>query len=166
MDPPQSFFFDIPDKSFTLKLLEWEAAHYFTIMLISKDLSIVSCFRAPFATAIGRDTLVIDIPIANKDRSLPATECLRLYTTHLESFWDARGYRPSQLALISAILKGTPPSTYKIAAGLIGGDINSIDNTEHKLHKREDIDLKDVWENVPAPPIPKLKPFQKDIDLW
>jgi hypothetical protein len=78
--------------------------------------------------------------------------------------------RPRQLALISAILKGKPPSTYKIplstykiAAGLVGGDMNSIDKAEHELHKREDIDLKDVWEDVPAPPIPKLKPFQRDL---
>jgi tyrosyl-DNA phosphodiesterase 2 len=161
-DPPQSIFIDIPGEPFILKHLEWQAAPYFTVMLISKDLSIVSCFCAPFATNMGRVALVVDIPIANNDRSTPARECLRLCTTHLESLWDANGCRPNQLALISAILKGNPPSTYKIAAGLVGGDMNSIDKTEHELHKREDIDLKDAWEDVPAPPIPKLKPFQRD----
>lgn len=52
---------------------------------------------------------------------------------------------------------------YKIVAGLVGGDMNSIDKSEHEFHKRDDIDLKDVWEDVPAPPIPKLRPFQKDL---
>lgn len=89
--------------------------------------------------------------------------CTIHYTAHLESSWGPNGYRTSQLALISAILKGKPPSTHKIAAGLVGGDMNSIDKTEHELHKREDIVLKDVWEDVPAPPIPKLKPFQRDL---
>lgn len=162
-DPPQSIFFDIPDISFTLKLFEWEAAHYFTMILISKDLGPVNCFRVPFTTNMGRDALVIDIPIVNKDRSFPARECLRLCTTHLESLWDPSGYRPSQLALIPAILKGKPPSSYKIVAGLVGGDMNSFDKTEYELHKRKDINMKDVWEDVSAPPIPILKPFQRDM---
>ena len=51
---------------------------------------------------------------------------------------------------------------YKIVAGL-GGDMNSMDKLEHEFHKRDDIDLKDIWEDVPAPPIPKLRPFQKDL---
>jgi len=62
-DPPQSIYFDIPDISFTLKLPEWEAAHYFTMMLVSKDLSIVNCFRVPFTTKMARDALVMDIPM-------------------------------------------------------------------------------------------------------
>lgn len=52
---------------------------------------------------------------------------------------------------------------YKIVTELVGGDINSIEISEHEFHKRDDIDLKDVWEDIPAPPIPKLKPFQKDL---
>jgi tyrosyl-DNA phosphodiesterase 2 len=52
---------------------------------------------------------------------------------------------------------------YKIVAGLVGGDMNLIDKSEHEFHKRDDIDLKDVWEDVPAPPISKLRPFQKDL---
>ncbi|KAF1951661.1 hypothetical protein CC80DRAFT_424110 [Byssothecium circinans] len=163
IDPPQDLYFDIPDESFILKLVEWESKPYFTLMLISRDLGVLNCFRVPFVTNMGRDALVIDIPIANKDTSSPAKESLRLCTTHLESLWDDRGYRPSQLALISTLLKGAPPIEYKIVAGLVGGDMNSNDKSEHEFHKRDDINLKDVWEDVPAPPVPRLKPFQKDL---
>jgi hypothetical protein len=40
--------------------------------------------------------------------------------------------------------------------------MNAIDAPEHELHKADNVDLKDVWEDVPAPPNPVLKPFQKD----
>ncbi|KIX01144.1 uncharacterized protein Z518_10210 [Rhinocladiella mackenziei CBS 650.93] len=163
INPPQDLYFDIPDESFILKLVEWKSAPYFTLMLISRDLGVLNCFRVPFVTNMGRDALVIDIPIANKDMSSSARESLRLCTTHLESLPDDRGYRPSQLALISTLLKGVPPMKYKIAAGLVGGDMNSIEKSEHEFHKRDDINLKDVWEDVPAPPVPQLKPFQKDL---
>jgi len=112
---------------------------------------------------MGRDALVIDIPITSKDRSSPAKESLYLYTTHLESLWDIMGYRPSQLALISTFLKGTPPMEYKIVVGLISGDMNSIDKLEYEFHKRDDIDLKNIWEDVPVPLIFKLRHFQKDL---
>jgi tyrosyl-DNA phosphodiesterase 2 len=95
VDPPKDIFFDIPDESFTLKLLEWQSASYFTLILSLRDLSVLNCFRVPFVTIMGRDALVIDIPIASKDRSSPARESLRLCTTYLESLWDTMGYRPS-----------------------------------------------------------------------
>ncbi|KAF2271692.1 uncharacterized protein EI97DRAFT_462575 [Westerdykella ornata] len=50
-----------------------------------------------------------------------------------------------------------------IIAGLVGGDMNAIDAPEHELHKASEVELKDVWEDAPAPPIPVLKPFQKDF---
>ncbi|KAF7511609.1 hypothetical protein GJ744_003772 [Endocarpon pusillum] len=51
----------------------------------------------------------------------------------------------------------------KIIAGLVGGDMNALEKSEHLFHKESDIDLSDVWEDVPAPPTPVLKPFQKDF---
>jgi tyrosyl-DNA phosphodiesterase 2 len=41
--------------------------------------------------------------------------------------------------------------------------MNAIDKSEHLFHKASDVDLEDVWEEIPAPPIPVLKPFQKDL---
>lgn len=51
----------------------------------------------------------------------------------------------------------------RIVAGLVGGDMNAIDRSEHEFHKASDVDLKDVWEDIPTPPVPFLKPFQKDF---
>jgi len=40
--------------------------------------------------------------------------------------------------------------------------MNAIDRFEHELQQAGDVDLKDVWEDIPAPPVPVLKAFQKD----
>jgi tyrosyl-DNA phosphodiesterase 2 len=121
--PPQDIFSENPDKSVTLK---WKSKPYFTLMLASKDLSIMNSFRVPFETEMGRDALAIDIPLASKDISPIPSESLRLCTTHLESLGDEAGYRPRQLSLISTLLKGSPPAEYKVVAGLVGGDMNAI----------------------------------------
>lgn len=75
---------------------------------------------------MGRDALVIDVPVANPEGRTKMRECLRLCTTHLESLWSGKGYRASQLALISALLKGTLAMESRIIGGLVGGDMNVI----------------------------------------
>ena len=51
----------------------------------------------------------------------------------------------------------------RIIAGLVIGDMNAIDRTEHEFHKASDVDLKYVWEYTPTPPAPVLKPFKEDF---
>jgi len=51
----------------------------------------------------------------------------------------------------------------RIGAGLVGGDMNAIDRPEHDFHRAVDVELQDDWEDVPVPPMPVLKPFQKDF---
>lgn len=46
---------------------------------------------------------------------------------------------------------------------MVGGDFDAIDQREHDYHKAPEIDLKDVWKDVPAPPPPESEPFQKDL---
>ncbi|KAH8742602.1 hypothetical protein F5883DRAFT_595720 [Diaporthe sp. PMI_573] len=161
--PPNSLYADVPGESFTLRILDWDAAPYFTLMMVSTDLDVVKCFRAPFMTSMGRDALVVDIPIKDTKEAKHSTESFRLCTTHLESLWEGKIYRRGQLATISALLKGTPTLGSQIVAGLTGGDMNAIDRLEHEFHREKDIELRDVWEDFPAPSIPILKPFQKDI---
>jgi tyrosyl-DNA phosphodiesterase 2 len=67
------------------------------------------------------------------------------------------------LALISALLKGAPTKEYRVVAGLVWGDMNAFNKSEHLFHNASDIDLKDMWEDMPAPPIPVLRPFQKEL---
>lgn len=43
--------------------------------------------------------------------------------------------------------------------------MNEIGRSKHEDHKAMDINLKDIWEDISAPPAQKLKPFQKDISL-
>ena len=163
VDPPKSLYTNSPGQSFILKHLKWRAVPYFTLMMISRHLAITDCFRVPFVTVMGRDALVVDIPVFNHEGRTQPKESLRLCTTHLESLWGGRAYRPGQLAMVSALLKGEPTIESKIIAGLVGGDMNAIDRSEHEFPKASDVDLKDVWEDIPAAPIPILKPFQKDF---
>ena len=161
--PPDSLYIDMPGESFILKRLEWEAAPYFTFMMVSRDLTIVDCFRVPFVTRMGRDALVVDVPILTPKKRNQAVESVRLCTTHLESLWEGKALRPGQLASISTPIKGTLITKSRPIAGLVGGDMNAIEPSEHEFHKEKGVDLKDVWEDVPAPSVPALKPFQKDL---
>lgn len=139
-----------------------EPGTYFTAMMVSKNLPISNCFRIPFVSDMGRDALVVDIPISEDHGPNESKELLRLCTTHLESLYTGKDFRFRQLAVISALLKGDMPQGQKICGGLVGGDMNSVDTTEHSIHRAPEVDLKDAWEDEPAPP-PVLKPFQKDI---
>lgn len=161
--PPDSLYTDVPGKSFTLRNLDWRAAPYFSLMMMSRDLDVMECFRAPFLTSMGRDALVVDIPITNPKEAKHPTESIRLCTTHLESLWEGKVYRHGQLTMISALLKGTPTLRSRVVAGLVGGDMNAIDRPEHEFHRTKDVELRDAWEDLPAPPVPILKPFQKDL---
>ena len=160
---PESLYTNIPGDSFIIKRLDWRAAPYFSLLMISRNLAIENCFRVPFETEMGRDALVVDIPVFNSEDQTESKACLRLCTTHLESLWSGKAYRPGQLGLISTLLKGIPTVRSRIVAGLVGGDMNAIDRSEHEFHRAIDVDLQDVWEDVPAPPIPVLKPFQRDF---
>lgn len=161
--PPESIYTNIPGDSFILRRLDWAAAESFSLLMISRNLAIETCFRVPFKTLRGRDALVVDIPISSSTQPNESNECLRLCTTHLESFMRGKTYRYNQLALISTLLKGVPIIKSRIVAGIVGGDINSIEQSEQDFHRAIDVDLKDAWEDVPAPPIPVRKPFQKGL---
>lgn len=161
VNPPESVYNDIPGSSFVIKEVKWEAERYFTLMMVSRTLPISNCFRIPFATAMGRDALVVDIPILKSGLSF-SRDSLRLCTTHLDSTWYGKAYRPGQLAVISALLKGASAIGDRIIGGLVGGDMNAVDGSEHSYHRAAEVDLKDAWEDEPAPHIPVPKPLQKD----
>lgn len=156
--PPESLYINTAGESFILKELDWKAASYFTLMMVSKELPIKGCFRVPFDSTMGRDVLGIDIPVSSTEEK----ECLRLCTTHLESC-DEQRIRASQLSLISKLLKGTPHMDSRVIGGLVGGDMNALERSEDEIHKTTDVDLNDAWEDGPTPPMPILKPFLKDF---
>lgn len=162
---PKSIYSEISGETFTSKETSWRSSRYFTVMMIEKSLGNVGCFRAPFTTDMGRDALCVDIPISDADGRTRSNDSLRLCTTHLESRLHGKAYHPGQLSIISRLLKQPQNSKFNIIAGLVGGDMNVIDQTEHDLHRSSDIDLKDVWEDVPAPVPPALKPFKKDMSF-
>lgn len=139
---------------------------YFTLMMVSQQVQAESWFRMPLPSRMGRDALVVDIPVLPPGTELKHTSSfLRLCTTHLESLPEAEGQerRPLQLAQISGLLKAPPTARAQIIAGLVGGDMNPISSIDAASHEAEDVKLRDVWEETPAPPIPLRKPFQKDL---
>lgn len=131
--------------------------------MVSRDLGITNCFRVLPATSLEGDALVVDIPVLSTGERARSDGAVRLCTVHLESRWNEKAYRLGQLARVTSLLKGAQAMDSKIIAGLVGGDMNAIDKREHKFHKTSDVVLKDVWEDLPAPVIPVLKPFQKDL---
>jgi tyrosyl-DNA phosphodiesterase 2 len=136
---------------------------YFTLIMASRNVRTQNWIRVRLPSNMERDILAIDIPISYPaSESGPPTKVLRLCTTHLESLWETEGseLRPGQLALVSALLKST-----EVVGGLVGGDMNHISALDSTSHKADEVDLCDVWEDIPPPVIPALKPFQRDLTL-
>ena len=131
-----------------IKPVEQRLTHYFTLMLISKHIPIRSCFRVPLLSAMGRDALVIDVPVEDKDKHNPSElqPCIRLCTTHLESLSDTEGIRMRQLSVISAMLKGAPAIPYRLFGGIVGGDMNSTNKLDQTAHRRLDVNLQDAFQ--------------------
>ncbi|KAL5405588.1 hypothetical protein PMIN04_012302, partial [Paraphaeosphaeria minitans] len=165
VNAPESIYRRTLGSSFIMIEPSWAAHRYFTIMMIPRYLESVHCFRAPFTTEMGRDVLCVDVPISTSDGSTRSNDSLRLCTTHLESLWHGKAYRSGQLAMISRLLKRPQASKTNIIGGFVGGDMNALDRSEHEMHRTSDIGLKDVWEDAPAPLVPLLKPFQKDMSF-
>lgn len=144
-----------------------DAPHnYFTLMMVSQHVQAGTWFRMPLPSRMGRDALVVDIPILSSGEGPKQfNQILRLCTTHLESLPEVEGEerRPLQLAQVSALMKAPPTSCTEIVAGLVGGDMNPISPIDAASHKAENVKLCDVWEETPPPPVPPLKPFQKDL---
>ncbi|KAF4435090.1 endonuclease exonuclease phosphatase family protein [Fusarium austroafricanum] len=136
---------------------------HFTLMMIPRDLRISNCFRVPFVSESERDALVVHLPVSEGNGPNEAKGLLRLCTTHLESLDLGYEYRFCQLATISALLKSELIQGRKVYGGLVGGDMNSTLASEYDDHRDPEIDLKDVWEDVPAPALPDLRPFYKDF---
>ena len=162
--PPRSIHDDVHGDSFVFKKLYWEAKPYFTLMMLPKSLRILDCFRVPFVSRMGRDALFVDIPISAGGQSISGRS-VRLCTTHLESLYGNETHRSSQLATISKLIKETRAKDHENIAGFVGGDMNAITPSEHNLHRTNEVDLRDVWEDIPAPLVPVLKPFQKDMSF-
>lgn len=136
---------------------------HFTLMMVSQHIQAKRWFRVPFLSHMRRDALVVDIPISSLGGgSEHLQKCLRLCTMHLESSPEGNELRPSQLAQVSALLKAPPTRCTQIVGGLIGGDMNSTLPLEADSHRASDVDLRDVWEDTTPPPLPILKPFQRD----
>lgn len=119
---------------------------YFTVMMASKNLPVTACFRVPLVTNMGRDVLAMDIQTWGQEEAGGRQECIRLCTTHLESLWQGKEYRRGQLAVISDLLRKPILPGSRVIAGVVGGDMNAIDRSEHAYHKESQVDLRDIWE--------------------
>lgn len=157
----ESFYTEIAGDSFIMKQLDLQAPHYFTAMMISKDLPVSNAFRVPLVSKQGRDALTVDIPLESLESS-DNSDTVRLCTTHLESL-DSIEYRRAQLVVISKLLKSDVQMGQNVVAGLVAGDMNSTQKIEHDFPQAEDIQLQDAWQDGPEQAIPILKPFQRDL---
>ena len=68
-------------------------------------------------------------------------------------------YWASQLALTSTLLESALAMESDIIVGFVDGTTNAINPSEHEYHKANNVAPKDVWEDVPTPNAPVLKPF-------
>jgi tyrosyl-DNA phosphodiesterase 2 len=156
---PHSRHENINEKTLDSKGWRWRAVPYFTLMMIPKSLAVLDCFRMPLVSGMGKDALFVDILQSAGEQS-QSHRAIRLCTTHLESYYGGECNRANQLATISGRLHELRAGEYNIIAGLVGGDMNAIDHQEHDLHKANNVNLRDVWEDEPAPQVPALKPFE------
>lgn len=163
VSPQEDVQDDVVGDSFIMKNLAWSVTPYFTTMPVSNDMPAVAGFRVPFKTPMGRDALLVDVAVQNPNSSRSKADVLRICTTHLESLYTGRRYRLGQLALISALLKGDVPTDYNVVAGLVAGDMNAIDKSEHEYLKMDDVLLEDTWENGPKEDFSMPKPFKKEL---
>ncbi|KAH6640735.1 Endonuclease/exonuclease/phosphatase [Chaetomium tenue] len=100
----------------------WESTTYGTCMLLPHTLPLTSLTRLHYTnTAMQRDALFADV-------ALPRGRTLRLCTTHLESLRVAPPRRPAQLAAAAAHLR-------KADVGVLGGDLNAIEEFDRGLYK-------------------------------
>lgn len=101
------------------------------MMIVSKDLPIAECFRVPFVTQHGRDGLSIDIPILTLSPANKLRKVVRICTTYLEEGDFGGEYRLGQLTFLSSQLHGKPHMGSIVVAGLIAGDTNIANLSEH-----------------------------------
>jgi tyrosyl-DNA phosphodiesterase 2 len=78
---------------------------------------------------MGRDALFVDI-------ALPGDKILRIGSTHLESLRSHPPLRPAQLKTAADFMK-------QASAGIVGGDLNAIEDFDKTLHLKND--LKDAY---------------------
>ncbi|KAM7210093.1 hypothetical protein V8F06_014524 [Rhypophila decipiens] len=139
---------------------------YCNMMVLSRTLPVEDIFRVPFnATTFCRDTLVADLRVAARVETTnpQQQDLLRVCTTHLSPRSpdpDPVLYRLSQLRQVAEILRGKihPPDTKEknqnVIGGIVAGDMACKAMSEHDFHKTPEVDLKDVWDDVPRPPAP------------
>ncbi|KAK4455551.1 5'-tyrosyl-DNA phosphodiesterase [Podospora aff. communis PSN243] len=105
-------------------------SRYGTCILIPNTLPVKNVFRVPYLkTNMGRDVLFVDV-------ALPGDKTLRIGSTHLESLRSYPPLRPAQLKTAADFMK-------QASAGIVGGDLNAIEDFDKTLHLQND--LKDAY---------------------
>jgi tyrosyl-DNA phosphodiesterase 2 len=132
-EPPRIFQAGIPRQ-----------ARYFTMAMTPRSLKLQNSFRMLLPSEMGRDALFVDLDLhPSEGRPSFMEDVLRVCTTHLESLQEGTSIRAQQLSLISQNLEESG-NHLRVIAGLIGGDMNAIHNSDHTLHQQ--LGLKDAWE--------------------
>ncbi|KAI1501294.1 hypothetical protein F5X99DRAFT_409264 [Biscogniauxia marginata] len=185
--------------------VDWASGHYGTVTLVDRRLlPLAACFRVHYAlTRMERDALFVDVWLRsssddnNNDndndndnksggdkKKKKKKKLVRLCNTHLESLADEPPYRPPQMRLAAAYLRGennpnpvrggesesVPYYYYPAVHGaLAAGDFNAIQPFDRALHAdnglrdaylesggREDSDGGYTWGQQAAPPLRAL----------
>lgn len=123
------------------------SAKYFTLITTPKSLKLAQCFRLRMPSEMGRDALFVDVPLCPSSYASTAqrSDVLRLCTTHLESLEEGAQLRQRQLEMISQYLREDTDHS-NIVAGLVGGDMNAICDSDHDMHRQSC--LEDAWEEM------------------
>ncbi|KPM34801.1 hypothetical protein AK830_g11770 [Neonectria ditissima] len=100
---------------------------------------------------MGRDLVGVDLYVSGDEQGSGQHDCIRLCTTHLESLREGQAYRLKQLRMISDLLKMPTETGHRVIAGIVGGDMNAIESSEHSYHRTTQVGLHDVWEDTLQP---------------
>ncbi|KAF7560141.1 hypothetical protein G7046_g4012 [Stylonectria norvegica] len=143
--PPQSSRTVTVDTSSAYRYSKLREAAYFTVMMVSKGLPLLGGFRVPLITNMGRDVLSVDIRVSGQGKTGRGQKCIRLCTTHLESLTEGKAHRLGQLAKISDLLQNPTVPGRELVGGVVGGDMNAIEESEHSYHLTDEVRLQDIW---------------------
>lgn len=90
--------------------------------------------------------LAVDLEIDDKNSGVSPRR-FRLCTAQLESLSSGENHRIAQLTAITRLIKPQPAPEYQIVGGILGGDLNSLDVSEHRWHQLKQVNLSDVWKD-------------------
>ncbi|KAG5637161.1 hypothetical protein H0H81_005564 [Sphagnurus paluster] len=116
------------------------SSQYGNVTLISRTVLVSRASILSFGYSnMERGAVVVDVKVTSPKAHNPKEMTLRLINTHLESLPVGARMRQPQLAVLASLLRRRD----EVRGGVIAGDMNAIDPSEHAIPST--LGLQDAW---------------------